>query len=902
MPDATDLEATIIPSLLLHLGGDALLDGTTVFASAIADSQRAALEAAFPAARGREYDWLFRREPSLSDTLSRTRLQYRAPRRNAEPPSVGGYVYERRVGQGAAADVHRYRERSTQRLVAVKVSHAGSAHRAVLRHELACLARADHAGITRVEASGTSPDGREYLLMAWCAGPDLATRYRRGPLSVTEVLRVGEQLADALGSMHDAGMAHGDVKPANVLTRGDGSVVLCDLGQATGDALVPPEDGFSIPWCPPEQLSSQTRATARGDVYSLAATLHTLLAGESPFVDPGETPKDHEVLDRVSRGAATPLARPDVPAALTVLLRESMALAPEQRPKDAGELGDRLRALGAERTRMGTRDPVAGGGRSAEDEGDELDRWVRRAERDPHLSAVAAEGEERLSRVTGRVRERSEIAARSVLASAAAGLGAHEPALGHAEAALELVHRVEDPSDDEHLRCELQVARARLALGWSTTARDGLETAHDRARASGREELAAGCAAELAELAVADHRYRDALRHLDAATDAGTRPARTHLLRGMCARELGRREESVRELVAAADAARDDLTAVADAQYQLALTYAQIKGHQESARELLSRAGASYRHVGEMTGVVRCLFEVARNDVARHRPQAAVRTYGQLRTMLAGLDDPQRLAECEVALARVLIDLGSDTDARAGLERALETFAGLGSAGTRGEADCELELAELAGRSRLFPTADEHFHRAFEGYRAMGLPLEAARAELRRARLLSVAARHRDGAVGDQLRRRAAEIALPAALALDAGRYGLDRAHERQSWSANVAGEVREEAYRLVFESGDAGLLADLILDARATGTYVLARPVGLSHDDSALHDEDADVAAGPALVASVVWTMLGRESLRLEKGPLVVAPHGGIALRSALADAKERFGEGVRSPVAVRV
>src|SRR4051794_11368516 len=176
----------------------------------------------------------------------------------------------------------------------------------------------DHPNIVQVFRSGTSDDGRPYLVMKYYPPPNLAMRARAERFSVEDVLRTGIQLASAVETAHRARITHRDIKPANVLISAYGAPGLTDFGIAgrgarEGDVEAETTDdvGVSVPWAPPEVLYGQSNGDERSDVYSLAATLWQLLVGRSPFEVPGGDNSAYALM----RGSAAP--RPPRPVGRT---------------------------------------------------------------------------------------------------------------------------------------------------------------------------------------------------------------------------------------------------------------------------------------------------------------------------------------------------------------------------------------------------------------------------------------------------------------------------------------------------------------------------------------------------------------------------------------------------------
>jgi len=210
-------------------------------------------------------------------------------REPSTPPAIPGLHPVRLLGMGGFADVFCYEQQMPRRLVAVKVllaSSLGEDVREAFRAEANVMASlSHHPSIVTVFGADVAADGRPYLVMEYCSRPGLGQRYRTERMSVAEVLRIGVRLASAVETAHRAGILHRDIKPANVLVTDFGWPALTDFGIAAttaGTAV-----GMSIPWSPPELLAEEPRSDERSDVYSLAATIYSLLAGRSPFEIPG---------------------------------------------------------------------------------------------------------------------------------------------------------------------------------------------------------------------------------------------------------------------------------------------------------------------------------------------------------------------------------------------------------------------------------------------------------------------------------------------------------------------------------------------------------------------------------------------------------------------------------------
>jgi serine/threonine protein kinase len=264
---------------------------------------------------------------------------------------IGRYRLRRRLGAGAFATVWLGDDEDLEVPVAVKVLADNWATHADVRDRFVSVAKlmrriADDR-VIKVYDIGTLEDERPYFVMDFANGGTLADRLAEG-VNPHEALLLGAEAARAVQVLHDNGVLHRDVTPANLLIRrepdGGQHVVITDLGmakaiaEATGLTLAAGTPAYMAP----EQAGGLGGFDARADVYSVAAVVYTLLAGAPPF-------GGRNLVSVISRSAdlrPEPLAaRFDGPAELDDVLAGALAYEPDDRPPTAVALAGELERL-----------------------------------------------------------------------------------------------------------------------------------------------------------------------------------------------------------------------------------------------------------------------------------------------------------------------------------------------------------------------------------------------------------------------------------------------------------------------------------------------------------------------------------------------------------------------------
>jgi serine/threonine protein kinase/Tfp pilus assembly protein PilF len=200
------------------------------------------------------------------------------------------------LGRGGMGVVYKARQKSLNRLVAIKILAPEREHEPHFAKRFAreaeLLAKLSHPhivtihdfGVADPQLSTTNSQPLYYLVMEFVDGVNLRDLLRDGKLEAKQALAIVPPICEALQYAHDKGIVHRDIKPENLLLDKDGRIKIADFGIA---ALIGAggENIGTPPYMAPEQSGDSSEVDSRADIYALGVVLYEMLTGERPGKD-----------------------------------------------------------------------------------------------------------------------------------------------------------------------------------------------------------------------------------------------------------------------------------------------------------------------------------------------------------------------------------------------------------------------------------------------------------------------------------------------------------------------------------------------------------------------------------------------------------------------------------------
>jgi WD40 repeat protein/serine/threonine protein kinase len=276
-------------------------------------------------------------DAELESTAQRLRMEF------------GDYELLEEIGRGGQGVVYRARQKSLNRIVALKVIALGpwatEAHLKRFRREAEAAAGLEHPRIVPIYEIGER-DGCCYFSMQLVEGGRLDEIAMRDPVPIRQAAELIAKLARTVHYAHQRGILHRDIKPGNTLIDANGEPHLTDFGLAR---LVEKEstitrtiEVFGTPsYMAPEQAAGQTgQLTTATDIYGLGAVAYQLLTGQPPFAGGTTYETIRQVLETEPRRPS--LLNRAVGCDLETICLKCLEKEPEKRYSSAEALADDL--------------------------------------------------------------------------------------------------------------------------------------------------------------------------------------------------------------------------------------------------------------------------------------------------------------------------------------------------------------------------------------------------------------------------------------------------------------------------------------------------------------------------------------------------------------------------------
>lgn len=278
------------------------------------------------------------------DNVASTAATFVGDMRSDMQGLIKGYRFMRRLGSTENSGVYLAERESTHLQVVLKVirqmPELGDSIGAIDRflEEYEAIAEMDHPNIVRIYDLGVSDD-HAHIAMEYLSGGDLRHRIEAG---IGEQCSVDYlcQIASALSAVHENGVLHRDLKPGNIMLRGDNTIALIDFGLAKRvkmeSAVSDQGEIFGTPYYMSPEQGHGNHIDERSDIYSLGVIFYEMLTGEKPF-------KADTAMGIIYKHAQAPV--PLLPSRLSqyqAIINMMLAKAPDDRLQSATEVEEWL--------------------------------------------------------------------------------------------------------------------------------------------------------------------------------------------------------------------------------------------------------------------------------------------------------------------------------------------------------------------------------------------------------------------------------------------------------------------------------------------------------------------------------------------------------------------------------
>jgi eukaryotic-like serine/threonine-protein kinase len=272
--------------------------------------------------------------------------------------SIAHYTVIEELGRGGMGVVWKARDHHLDRFVAIKVLSSEVVefeNVPRLVHEAKAASALNHPNIVHIYDVGDS-NGLPYIAMEYVPGKTLAERINRRGLRLSEALKYGAQIADAMATAHHAGILHRDLKPGNIIIGDTGNAKILDFGlakvvgsgtnsYASTQTFIPEVSrrfAGTVPYLSPEQAEGLP-LNLQSDIFSFGIILYEMISGINPFLRASQLATIAAILNEEPK----PLHElvPSVPAEVERLITRCLRKSPEQRLRSMADLAIALKEL-----------------------------------------------------------------------------------------------------------------------------------------------------------------------------------------------------------------------------------------------------------------------------------------------------------------------------------------------------------------------------------------------------------------------------------------------------------------------------------------------------------------------------------------------------------------------------
>jgi serine/threonine protein kinase/tetratricopeptide (TPR) repeat protein len=269
---------------------------------------------------------------------------------------IGAYQVLGPLGSGGMGEVYRARDAKLDRDIALKIlapeMGTSSEHLRRFEQEARAASALNHPNIITIYEIGTHRDV-SYIAMELVDGESLRDLMDRGPVPLSNALRIAAKVADGLAAAHERGIVHRDLKPENLMISRDGFVKVLDFGlaklnlpgRAEGPTVPLTTPGVvfgTISYMSPEQARGRP-VDGRSDQFSVGVILYEMLCGARPF----DRDSIGDTMAAIIRDQPTPISErnPEVPPDVEAVIDRCLSKDRDDRYDSTRELAQDLRDI-----------------------------------------------------------------------------------------------------------------------------------------------------------------------------------------------------------------------------------------------------------------------------------------------------------------------------------------------------------------------------------------------------------------------------------------------------------------------------------------------------------------------------------------------------------------------------